>query len=450
MATTISSTSLPTLPKEMLGNIVELLPQSSLLDVCLACRSLYKAAVVKLYNHVYFSDRMTFGIPGLDVDRSDAVEDIILKRAQSSSRIKNLSLFLRTIMVSPSLRSLVCHATFDLTKNDCESTSQGVRTMLSLIGRQLQTLHYSTGYWDFGAPQLPLTSIQTKYPGWKRSGNEYGMSHAYALFMTPTLRHVSFQLDNVAEEFFQPGDSFAVSNSSNVESLSLNNLGRISNDLGEMMTWPKTLKSFYCELRIGLDGLPSATVPQLSRLLSFRQKSLEQVIISHVSGWNADFHSTFGKEFREFPMLKRLELPREYLSAGGTYCDSEQIADSLDLVLPPNLEELQLDISKDATSITFESNLPFLEDSSSEDLKITKMMQHIAIRKQALYPSLRRVVLWCDCRPTTSPEDLLEHEVALRDKIGVLQDMEAAGVDYSIRAIQRVPEVWDIQEVNSL
>lgn len=444
MTATMSIVSLPTLPKEILDLITESIPRSSILNVCRACRTLQQVAVIQLYKDVYFrSMGQTGSYPEEPVDHPNELANMRIRRAQYSSRINDLSLFLRTIISSPSLRSLVFHATFEWGHRFHHQFKMVITTTLSFISSQLKTLRYSSPFWDFSAPHLPLTSIRTPYPDWSRSSDRLGREHAYALFMTPTLRKITF-LQHDTIEGFPSGPFMSMARSSNVESLFMLNLRQIYKDLLEVLTWPKALKSFYCELRETLYGRP-ITIMQVKQALYVQRDSLEQIIISTcVHQLDQTCIGDFANSLHDFPVLKRLAIPMEYLLLGHPTTENNIIATSPDHLLPPNLEELHLDISEVALFPQF--RLSSLDpDWVRDDSQVKSLMQEILIHKKEYFPCLRRILLWrFDYR--MGGQNSLASERLLSETIGVSQDMERMGIDFSCQYHGDMPQVWGVPD----
>ena len=434
--------SLTTLPQETLQQITNLLCRRNLLNLCISHRNLYNHNISKIYHTVHFLDH--------NVEVNPLQKKPLLEH--HSTAIHDLSKFARTIESSESLRSLVSNAIFQWGMKIDAVTKPDMSRILELLGPSLKTLHYAPAEWDFDvSKELPLTSIDTPYLAHTSTARQ----DVFSLFSVPTLRHVT--LHHYKDHFYiyrrsphgAPPSGFPNFNlppppddpdthragTSNVEYLSIRETESTrTRDLAEIMTWPKALKTFDCTLGLREEYLEYLTDPsQLIGVLEPQRDSLEQVSL--------DFHNrsitygTLGTTLRQFPNLKRLSIPRNFLAKNiqtDTYGYTSGFEDETDhmyygqtelyVALPPALEELILNVDADMW--------PHEEDEFPNPGFLV-MVREIATHKQELYPSLRRVVFWKECQPAEfTPEEIDSQEKEMIRILGFSRDFEDVGVEF--------------------
>lgn len=359
-----------------------------------------------------------------------------------STDINELPKIVRTLESSKHLRSLVSGASFHWSRRNNATTRQEVLDTLGLIGTSIRRLHYAPAGWDPNIHNLPVTSVSTPYPASSRL-DDTARKSIYSLFSVPTLRHLTLY---GFQDVFVGGYSYSDlrhladhlkgrEKTSNVEFLSIQDTASDQfEDLREIMRWPKALKGFECIF--GLKEAYSEEYPWdtsiLVRVLQPQHASLEQI--------SADFRDrestagTLGTSLSNFPKLKRLSVPRRFLVRLdgdpvyyiGDGCDENDYLDvgmsDLHLTLPPALEELVLNIDGD---------VKWLEKGERPHPDFKELIKKVAMHKQELYPSLKRMVLWksCDLEEFT-PEEIDVQEKEMIDILEFSDLFKSVGVDF--------------------
>ncbi|CAG8980452.1 hypothetical protein HYALB_00012043 [Hymenoscyphus albidus] len=214
--------------------------------------------------------------------------------------------------------------------------------------------------------------------------------------------------------------------------LSLTNSSAPSDDLYELLTWPKALKSFHFEIdRLDTDGSEYRyhnSEADKFMLLEFQMAlydthsdTLEELFVfgedciliyniedftevSCYPGQTLDLHN--------FPRLKRLGLPVTWLSSPKSllrYHSGDEIHPlHMSQILPPNLEELQIGFSGGRLNEYIDDIFPFAKPPKVPTVSHVKTVyfpmpgELIQVLKgvcqgRARYPKLREVVLWHVC-----------------------------------------------------
>jgi len=103
----------------------------------------------------------------------------------------------------------------------------------------------------------------------------------------------------------------------------------------------------------------------------------------------------------------------------------------LHLALPPALEDLVLNIDDD---------VKYLEEGERPHADFKELFKQVAINKQELYPSLKRVVLWTSCDPEElTSEEIEVQEQRMVDMLGFSDLFSSVGVELVYKVSHVVP-----------
>lgn len=443
-----STTPIAILSSEIWLQIINCLPICDLLNLYKSHRVFYDLALAKLYHTIHFND------PDVKVD---SVHRLLFDKKHSSA-IYDLPSFVRTLQSSTSLQSLVSHASFSWGLDLNTAVKPDMSNILTMIGRSLKKLHYAPPTWDYIVPRLySATSVYMPVPKKERSNLRETI---YSLFTVPTLQDITlchlqrtFSVDenfNIFQVPFRPPSPYRQDLSKketvdikylSIQDTRLEDLG----DLAEIMLWPKALKGFKCTLvntSNYLDEYPHDP-SQLAYMLEPQSASLEQ--ISFDCNTSLSYLGTFGPSLRQFPMLKRISMPRNFLATFSArecrgYVSGYEGPDDymhagyieLHLALPPALEELILNVDVEYHSLE--------EDEYFPDPHVREGIWEVAMHKEELYPSLQRMVLWKSCEP----DECTNAEKAMQERrmlgwLGISQDFEVVGVEFDYKVTEVAP-----------
>ena len=409
------------LPVEVLALVMDWLPQKSLFALALCSSKFYHLVVPRLYCSVYFGkDNLSnierewreFRLRKHFVSWRKTSRKNMWLDPEHLSQISNLHFFRRSIANSPLLRPYIVSLSLEWCSDATPLVELEVAVILKLLGPSLRSLYLAPATYEIMSSSYEsLVSLAIRYRDLDWEEYEPGVDYLYSLFTIPTLLHLSIE-DFRSWDRFQPVKSTTgKSRSSNVTSLSFPKTISDGNDLAKLLTWPRALKSFYIELAVDeeWDG-PVLAVdeewygPMTQRLSPRRlieallpQKDYLRKI--HITGRedNNNIDDTVDDRLRKFSSLRRLNIQIEFVFI------AQQMRVFLDLylgqrpqkiweLLPPGLEELQLEIPKDFRWVEkiLPNGRPCLYETGQE---LANEICEIAQHKKTCYPSLQEVMV---------------------------------------------------------
>ena len=243
---------------------------------------------------------------------------------------------------------------------------------------------------------------------------QISLEKLYGLFIATSLRAIRLQsfcnLDHAPRDASRAGTS-------SIMALSLPHTSHYGgkhalNAIAEILTWPKALESFAISSSSSSEYLGNnpLSAQQILGALVPQKESLREVFIG--GKWNSSsFAPGVGITFRDFPNLRRLGISRHMLGfckkngetgeIGKQKQDMTPLAESWNL-LPPNLEELQLDLAHER--IDYEKSLSSSaneREGNSDSVQrqrrrndFRNCLCDLAEHKSHGFPKLWRVVLW--------------------------------------------------------
>jgi hypothetical protein len=207
------------------------------------------------------------------------------------------------------------------------------------------------------------------------------------------------------------------------------------------MLWPRSLKGFKCTLGTGTsdeeDILPDPS--SLIKVLEPQRLSLEQLSVNFQNWLTAS--GTFGASLAEFPALKQISMPRNFLARrreDAIYIEEDGFEhehwgfNKLHLALPAALEELILNVDADDS---------YPDKSLRPDFR--EWVRDILTHKDELYPSLRRLSLWETFDDAIKPGDGPAHEKKVLHFLNVSADFAEKGVQFSYKVTDVAPDFED-------
>lgn len=366
-----SMKGLDILPEEILEEIVQNIPHSSLPALGQCSRKFQRLIAPQLYRCVYF-DGSDYACPHsnrlrpLDVFCKWKGALAVSKPAgelpsYEPSQILKLGPFLRTVSMSKNLRSLVAVAAFGWFNTHCISVPEGrdlqrVTSILSYLLPTLQSVYLSAVVPPATVIpfELNLTCLAVFYD--KHNGQLFTSEDLYKLFCIKALRHLT--IDGVKSWGVWRMTSLifrGTSSSSNLTSLSLPRIraATVHLFLYDVLAWPKALEKLHISI-IPDPQEPFSLAYSMNTLLQHR-RSLTEVYISILSnppcpvGGNDEHYDP--AESRNLTALKRLRIPLEHFmitrSAMEWYLDSDEWSDfsamTLHDTIPPGLEQLTIE-----------------------------------------------------------------------------------------------------------
>lgn len=277
--------SLTTLPQETIQQVIKLLTRNDFANLCISHRNLYSCVIGSLYHTIHF----------LDSDVEVYPEHGRLFHEDYSTPIKDVSKFIRTLEYSEFLWSLVVNASFQWSIEVNDVVKPAMLRILNAIGMSLKTLHYGPPKWEFDVQKsFPITSICSLWlEPWNYSSShladfpDTAREHAYSLFFTPTLRHLTIQ--RLLSGSFQHRNTLSgmdkeKTGTSNVEHLSIQDTNMADIEyLEEMMSWPKALKVFESTLGHETENAGYPQDPSLlAKIIKQQSASLEELSVDYV------------------------------------------------------------------------------------------------------------------------------------------------------------------------
>ncbi len=410
MPITSAMPSVTTLPEELLIEIFLKTPHNSLPTTALVSRKFNRCVTPMIYRYVHFMEvgggphNVLFYPRSPDWQSTPhKILDTYGEIPHRDSRIICLACFLRTIRASTILRAHVVAASFGwyfarYKTADFENT---ISCVLGLLAPSLRFLHLSPPEHDklYIPYDGPITSLDNQYICDLAYRGYFGddlEDTVYSNFSMPTLQ----QLTLSDRELWLFSRSLAAkdrSRTSKITSLSVELALPPGDRLARVLTWPFELRSFYYS-----DALLITSAKPLIYNLQPQRASLEELLIA---GEYCTQSVIEVGSLRNFASLRRLGLPRNYIINTEkefttlAQNDPERLKRGKEPlvkpyeVLPPSLEELQIQVSPH-----FEWS-QYMEDNSTKEMtkgsgELSAWLCEIAQHKLSRYPSLRKVVVW--------------------------------------------------------
>ncbi|KAG4434004.1 hypothetical protein IFR05_010519 [Cadophora sp. M221] len=304
---------------------------------------------------------------------------------------------------SRSLRNSVIGASFDC--QNLEHDDHIISEIVSLLSPSTRFIHLKPLTYNPGSDYLSfLTSLEIEAD---HLGSDYDQAYAerdklYALFCISNLRSLSVIGVRCWGCFGEVLDSSRVG-SSNITFLLFRNSVHAGQDLFEVLTWPKALISFRFELEVD-DHMTFGNHRDIMRGGEFsaallpQAPTLEEIYIyGNSEGDNCGYDLTNIVDLRPFTNLRRVGL---HLSLMMVYiADAEFCEEPLEIfprmyeILPPALEQLQIEMRNEFPSTSFFSSDPCWE----ADLRAGELSQavcEIMQNKRDRYPRLRDIIFF--------------------------------------------------------
>lgn len=396
-------TTLDLLPQDIL-NIIACTTHDSLPALALVSKNLHRAINPLLYRFVHhgeyhkgaYSGEMQF--PDWSSDFHQCTSGI-KGMPRQDSKVARLDSFLRTIHDSPHLRALVLAASFGWsTPNDT------VSNCIDILGSSVRFLHLNPPKYLEVHQMASVTSLEMH---WKDLGivvhhenNNGNRDKFYNLFRLPAL--TSLSLECVRSWSFFKGDASEFVDkihTSNITCLNFPDSVPADRDLAEVLSWPKALQSYYHQVMPNEDSSYGPFSPSLSGAmfvdaLQMQHDTLEEFFLSTSDDASGPTWKEGLVKIYRFPHLRRLGLQREFLVLSKVELGSEMECPSISTMLPPRLEQLQLEFSGE-TSL----RLYFGSDGRSDALsfepgELVEWLCDIARNKDSRYPNLKKVIMW--------------------------------------------------------
>ncbi len=390
------------LPPEILVNIIEWIPPSYLPALGSTCKIFHHLVIPRLYHSIYFNK-----FPHWTGSRQLPPHD-------EPSTISNLNSFLSSITESENLRSFVTIACFQwvfLNMAGTEPTENTISGILALLLPSLQSLRISAlslfkvifGLNEFKFPsKVALTSLYLVFEEEVYFSLDFGVewfsrNRMHCLFTLPSLRHLS--IEGVADwhhvgseplESSKPKSRF-----SELKSLSCTATFPASNELTELLTWPKALEKFHYKICGG------STLLSPGKLIDALRPHRDSLHDLHVTGAPGEhgMDETTAEGIEDFPHLKRLSIPIDFLVMSGERSRLFNISlgkREIWEVLPQTLEVLKLEIPEGyevGNERPCHSSRAYILGGVSEGPKdVMGMLREISHHTRTRYPNLRDVI----------------------------------------------------------
>ncbi|CAG8951372.1 hypothetical protein HYFRA_00007284 [Hymenoscyphus fraxineus] len=451
-------------PPELLRHILKKSSPRTLPQAALVCRRWNIIATPFLYRYVYYSSQSDIPIQAVDgrTDKKFAFPDWSSPNRQSigsydrqerqnAFAIVNYESFLRTMEESEKLRALVKGVSVFW-----KPSIRGCRLMEVLRSSNLN-IHVSVAELldhdpDADPDEDPENCIQKNIisfhiPQWyyfalsdelRVGGGERNMiydlcavpQHLESVSIAGKREWAQFEDDIVP---LGDGPDGEMEKTLGLTSLSLTNSTAPSDDLYELLTWPKALRSFHFEIdRLDADGskyMNHNREVDNFMLLEFQMAlyathsdTLEELFIfgedciisDDIEDFTDCFYSGQTLDLHNFPRLKRLGLPVTWLSPPESLLRHQKPSDDdihplrMSQILPPNLEELQIGFPGGRLNEYIDDIFPFAKTpdiptvSHEQTVYFPMPGELIQVLKgvcqgRARYPKLREVVLWHVC-----------------------------------------------------
>lgn len=337
----------PVFPPELWAHIMQYCSSQTLKVLALVSRSCCEDARKRLFRRLYFSQGWKFALP------------------QDGVRIRDLTVFQRSLSSSPGWRSAVKNVRLcwtnngsphswrepDRFENEAEAhLNDLVRDTANLLAEAttLQSLHLSIPLLDSSVP-FALTRLDSlTIPITDCLHNDPNFAAILRLFQIPTLKHV--QLDHMLRLNVQIPEEYCQSETSNVTHLVFAECGPVHKEIAHLLRWPKELQTL--EFQIGeADGLNRfaydsgwVDMASIREALWPLEECLQHLTVVVLVPDRGDPLEENG--FQSFAKLRRLNIPIDMflgLSSGGPYEPGLPIHTRL----PRCLEELILQLAED-------------------------------------------------------------------------------------------------------
>ena len=425
------------LPEELTSDIVRQVAHQSLPTLASVSHQFHRLVMPRLYRCVYYDE-----IEGRDSYRVNSAIHIGTKGTTmirpnrgdwplcQSSRIFELDLFLRTINTCPETRSHIITAGFDLF-GVIKRTSAIVREIIDLLLPSLQILDVSPFIYNL-EPTIDkaLKSLRTSYDFWTHV--DLARTYLLSLFQIPTLRNLF--IENIPDwKTFHtrgwclpqhPADR-SRSRTSNVTSLSFPIGMPFTDDLMEILSWPKALEVFELGPPAGghgliLDSLPSPR--KLAEVLSLQQHSLRELYIADHQCKQTKTVSDDAAlgDLHNFSALNRLCVLKHFLVISNEhtrpFTKDDLTRPQIWEILPPSIGELRLEIEPDSRWYDT-SNFPVADKARELATWLSELVKH----KRTHSPNLQEIVVWHPGLPSNRQTRLLKE---LRKRSNLLQELE--------------------------
>ncbi|PVH79834.1 hypothetical protein DL98DRAFT_589044 [Cadophora sp. DSE1049] len=431
------------LPDDILHIIIQFAPHNALLAIAHVSKSLNRCATPYLYRYVYLwekthraSDRP------VSIDWPNNLTQMC-RAADESTRIWNLEFCRQTMAQRPNLRGYVVGASFECKFSDHDKRL--VPAVVEILAGSAKFLH--------AAPEMPvppsdyfkyLTSLEIDgdYLGSDYERRTSNSNILYDIFCLPML--VSLSVARVrCWSCFDPSTIRPErAGTSKVKNLLFRDSVIPGSDLDEILTWPEVLKSYRFELTPDTCGRfgGHAAVPRASNLSTALRLQASSLEVLHIYGDSERNDSDYAfhvydhlniVNLRDFTKLRRVGLRLSYMMV--YISDAElynvEIGDfpRAYQILPPALEELQIEIQEDFPAAVFFASDPSLEvELRAGELSAT--MISIFRNKETYFPHLRKVSFF-QCRNFAGADDLRT----------ILEYSGSAGVDVSWSSCRNPP-----------
>ncbi len=395
------------LPEELTSEIVRQVAHQSLPALASVSRQFHRLVIPRLYRCVYYDE-----IYGHDSYRVNSAIHIGTKGTTAirpnrgdwplcqSSRIFNLNLFLRTINTCPETRSYITTAGFDLF-NIVERKTTIICYIIDLLLPSLQILDVSPFIYNVEPTiEKALKSLRVSYNFWTQQDS--ARTYLFSLFQIPTLRNLFIETESDWDTFrtrrSQHPAHRSRSRTSNVTSLSFTIGMPFTDDLTEILSWPKSLEVFELGPPASLfqpiiESLPSPR--KLAEVLSLQQHSLRELYITDHQCKQSETISddaTLG-DLHNFGALNRLCVLNHCLVISNEHT---RPFTKIDLtrpqiweILPPSIGELRLEIEPD--SRLYDSfDFPLADKARELATWLSELVKH----KRTHSPNLQEIVVW--------------------------------------------------------
>ena len=365
------------LPDDILHIIIQLAPHNVLWAIAQVSKSLNRCATPYLYRYVYlWENQHRASDRPISIDWPNNLTQMC-RDSDQSTRIFNLELFRRAITQRPSLRGYVIGASFECQYGFHDEYL--VPTIVELLAGSAKFLHAApllsmecSGYFKY----LTSLEIDGEFLGSNYEEEISNRDLLYDIFCLPLL--VSLSVNRVRH--WSCFDTSTVRpervSTSTVKNLLFRETVMPGPDLDEILRWPQALKSFKFEPtldgtgRFGSHGSVSRALNFSTALLP-QASSLEEL---HVYGdlQEEDSDYIFNVldrvsivELCNFTRLKRVGLHLSYMMVYTSDAEFHN-ADigsfpQIYQVLPPALEELQIEVPDDFPAAVFFASDPSWE-----------------------------------------------------------------------------------------
>lgn len=311
------------------------------------------------------------------------------EQRHTRSQIFSRSLFSRTIRTSPALSSLVNKASFEwIVDIDDDVDNRIMFDIPEHLPPSLEQLHLSSikHIPDSLDGMLLITSLGIKSSMLQNDIHDRRVprDELFNVFSLPRLDRLSILWDDSESSMVYTSDSVNRAYTSSVTVLSFYAALPRANDLAEILSWPKKLKSLNIMMRC--KGIPQSWndedwkdihTLEVVKVLETQSQHLEELCLSGQSITNGD-----SVDLTQFTALRRLDLVQ-----GDRMFFHRPDGPRSIMTLSPGLEVLRVDFLYRRTWISFlkKSRGPFEEP-------IYIWLRDLAVNSSQ-HPKLRRVIL---------------------------------------------------------